>query len=53
VVFGTNEMVAAGIDYATDLAIDGYNPMVINMGLGGPDPSRSSRPPSTGLSTTA
>jgi len=35
VVFGTSEMVAAGIDYATDLAIAGYRPMVINMSLGG------------------
>jgi subtilisin family serine protease len=34
-VFGTSEMVAAGINYATDLAIDGYAPMVINMSLGG------------------
>ncbi|HEX5015224.1 MAG TPA: S8 family serine peptidase [Candidatus Limnocylindrales bacterium] len=33
--FGTSEMVAAGIDYATDLAISGYRPMVINMSLGG------------------
>jgi subtilisin family serine protease len=35
VVFGTDEMVAAGIDYASDLAIAGYRPMVINMSLGG------------------
>jgi subtilisin family serine protease len=34
-VFGTSEMVAAGIDYATDLAIAGHRPMVINMSLGG------------------
>jgi subtilisin family serine protease len=34
-VFGTDEMVAAGINYATDLAIAGYKPMVINMSLGG------------------
>lgn len=34
-VFGTDEMVAAGIDYATDLALAGYRPMVINMSLGG------------------
>lgn len=34
-VFGTSAMVAAGIDYATDLAIAGYRPMVINMSLGG------------------
>lgn len=33
--FGTSAMVAAGIDYATDLAIKGYRPMVINMSLGG------------------
>lgn len=33
--FGTSEMVAAGINYATDLAIEGYRPMVINMSLGG------------------
>jgi subtilisin family serine protease len=36
-VFGTDEMVAAGINYATDLAIQGYAPMVINMSLGGPE----------------
>jgi subtilisin family serine protease len=35
VVFGTSEMVAAGIDYVTDLAMAGYEPMVINMSLGG------------------
>jgi subtilisin family serine protease len=35
VVFGTDEMVAAGINYVTDLAIQGYKPMVINMSLGG------------------
>ena len=34
-VFGTDEMVAAWINYATDLAIAGYRPMVINMSLGG------------------
>lgn len=34
-VFGTSAMVAAGIDYVTDLAIKGYRPMVINMSLGG------------------
>jgi subtilisin family serine protease len=33
--FGTSAMVAAGIDYATDLAIAGHRPMVINMSLGG------------------
>src|SRR4029434_9978669 len=37
VVFGTSAMVAAGINYATDLAIAGLRPMVINMSLGGPD----------------
>ncbi len=36
VVFGTSDMVAAGIDYVTNLAIAGYRPMVINMSLGGP-----------------
>jgi len=36
-VFGTDAMVAAGINYATDLAIAGYRPMVINMSLGGPE----------------
>jgi subtilisin family serine protease len=35
VVFGTDEMIAAGINYVTDLAIKGYRPMVINMSLGG------------------
>ncbi|TAK99569.1 MAG: hypothetical protein EPO07_10770 [Verrucomicrobia bacterium] len=35
IVFGTDEMVAAGINYATDLALQGYRPMVINMSLGG------------------
>jgi subtilisin family serine protease len=35
VVFGTDSMVAAGINYATDLAIAGFKPMVINMSLGG------------------
>jgi len=35
VVFGTDSMVAAGINYATDLAIAGYKPMVVNMSLGG------------------
>jgi len=34
-VFGTDEMVAAGINYVTDLAIAGYRPIVINMSLGG------------------
>ena len=36
VVFGTSEMVAAGIRYVGDLAAAGYKPMVINMSLGGP-----------------
>src|SRR5262245_30475356 len=31
--FGTDGMLAAGIDYVTDLAIAGYRPMVINMSL--------------------
>jgi len=35
VVFGTSAMVAAGLDYVTDLAIAGYRPMVVNMSLGG------------------
>lgn len=34
VVFGTSQTVAAGIHYATDLALAGYRPMVINMSLG-------------------
>ena len=34
-VFGTSEMVAAGIRYATDLKLAGFSPMVINMSLGG------------------
>ena len=33
--FGTDEMVAAGINYVTGLAKAGYRPMVINMSLGG------------------
>lgn len=33
--FGTDEMVAAGINYVTKLAKAGYKPMVINMSLGG------------------
>ncbi len=37
VVFGTDQMVAAGINYATDLAIAGYKPMIISMSLGGPE----------------
>ncbi len=35
-VGGTSAMVAAGLDYVTDLAIAGYRPMVVNMSLGGP-----------------
>jgi len=35
VVFGTDEMIAAGIRYATDLKLAGFSPMVINMSLGG------------------
>jgi subtilisin family serine protease len=35
VVFGTDAMIAAGINYVTDLAIAGYRPMVVNMSLGG------------------
>lgn len=35
VTFGTDQMVAAGIRYATDLKRAGYSPMVINMSLGG------------------
>jgi subtilisin family serine protease len=34
-VFGTSEMVAAGVRYATALKRAGYSPMVINMSLGG------------------
>ena len=33
--FGTDEMIAAGINYVTRLANAGYKPMVINMSLGG------------------
>ena len=33
--FGTDEMIAAGINYVTSLAKAGYRPMVINMSLGG------------------
>lgn len=33
--FGTDEMIAAGINYVTQLALAGYRPMVINMSLGG------------------
>lgn len=35
-VFGTSEMVAAGIDYISELAESGLGPIVINMSLGGP-----------------
>ena len=35
-VFGTDEMIAAGIDYVTGLARAGFRPMVINMSIGGP-----------------
>ncbi len=34
VVLGTDATVAAGIQYATDLAESGYRPMVINLSLG-------------------
>jgi len=34
-VFGTSGMIAAGLDYVTNLAIAGYRPMVVNMSLGG------------------
>jgi subtilisin family serine protease len=37
VVFGTSDMIAAGIRYVTSLAKAGYRPMVINMSLGGPE----------------
>ena len=33
--FGTDAMIAAGINYVTGLANRGYRPMVINMSLGG------------------
>jgi subtilisin family serine protease len=36
-VFGTSEMLAAGIRYATNLKLAGFSPMVINMSLGGPE----------------
>jgi subtilisin family serine protease len=38
-VFGTDNAVAAGIIYATDLKIKGYSPMVISMSLGGSEPN--------------
>lgn len=34
---GTEKMIAAGINYATDLKLQGYSPMIISMSLGGPD----------------
>ena len=34
IVFGTDGMVAAGIDYVTGLAQKGFKPIVINMSLG-------------------
>jgi len=39
-VMGTDRAVAAGIRYATDLAIAGYSPMIITMSLGGPAPAQ-------------
>jgi subtilisin family serine protease len=39
-VFGTDQMIAAGIDYISSLATKGYRPMVINMSLGGPELSQ-------------
>jgi subtilisin family serine protease len=38
-VFGTDNAVAAGIYYATELKIQGHSPMVISMSLGGPEPT--------------
>jgi len=38
-VMGTDRAVAAGIEYATDLKLAGYSPMIITMSLGGPAPS--------------
>jgi subtilisin family serine protease len=35
-VFGTSEMIAAGIRYVANLKLAGFSPMVINMSLGGP-----------------
>jgi subtilisin family serine protease len=40
IVFGTDEMVAAGIDYVTGLANAGYKPIVINMSLGDTVPAQ-------------
>ena len=34
-VFGTDEMIAAGLNYVTSLAKAGFRPMVVNMSLGG------------------
>ncbi len=39
-VFGTDRAVAAGIDYATELKLKGYSPMVISMSLGDNKPSK-------------
>lgn len=43
-VFGTSEMITAGINYATELARKGYRPMVINLSFGGGalDPAQKS-----------
>jgi len=38
-VFGTDNAVAAGIYYATELKMKGYSPMIISMSLGGPEPT--------------
>ncbi len=38
-MFGTDAAVAAGIRYATDLKIKGYNPIIISMSLGDDEPS--------------
>jgi subtilisin family serine protease len=37
--FGTDPAIAAGIRYATELKLRGYEPMVISMSFGGPAPS--------------
>lgn len=39
-VFGTDLAVAKGIEYATELAVAGYYPMIITMSLGGPTDSQ-------------
>jgi len=39
-VFGTDNAVAAGIYYATELKMEGYSPMIISMSLGGPEPTQ-------------